>query len=195
MNQKNEPTLDQKLIKLVQTKKPTNVKQLIDLTKSENVFTSEQIITEHILKLVSQGKITLTESSTQTPSKLSEYLKTGSSTWFWITIILATATALTIFTISETSALIIIRNILGVIFILFLPGYSLIRLLFPKKELDTIESTALSIGISLALVPMIGLILYYTPWGIETTPTTLALLTITIIFATAAIVREHLTKT
>jgi len=194
VNQKNNDTLDRTLIKLMQTKKPINVQQLIDLTKSETTFVSEQTIMQHILRLESQGKITLKEPITRTPPKLSAYLKTGEATWYWITIILAIATALTVFTIQENSALIIIRNILGAIFVLFLPGYSLIKLLFPKKELDNIERTALSIGMSLALVPMIGLILNYTPWGIETAPTTLSLLTLTIIFATSSIIREHLTK-
>jgi len=85
--------------------------------------------------------------------------------------------------------------VLGAIFVLFLPGYTFIRALFPEKELDNIERTALSMGMSLALVPITGLILNYTPWGIRTTPVTLSLLALTTIFATAAITREHQTKT
>jgi uncharacterized membrane protein len=49
-------------------------------------------------------------------------------------------------------------------------------------------------GMSLALVPITGLILNYTPWGIRTTPITFSILTLTIIFATAAIIMEHQTK-
>jgi len=75
-----------------------------------------------------------------------------------------------------------------------LPGYSLIKALFPTKEIDNIERTALSIGISLALVPITGLLLNYTPWGIRLTPVTLSLLALTTVFATAAIIREHQTK-
>jgi hypothetical protein len=196
VNQKNKDPLDQTLLRLVQTKNPTSVKQLIDLTKSETMFTSEQTIMEQIIRLQDQGKLKLKEPLTQTPTTLSTYLKTGEATWYWITIILATATALTVFTIQENSyPLIYIRYVLGAIFVLFLPGYSLIKLLFPSKELDNIERTALSIGMSLALVPITGLILNYTPWGIRTTPITLSLLTLTIILATAAIIREHQTKT
>ena len=196
MNQKNKDTLDQKLIKLVQERKPTNVRQLVDLTKLETPFIPEQEIMQHILRLESQGKLKLKEPLIRTSPKLSTYLKTTESTWYWIIIILAIATALTVFTIPENSyPLIYIRYLLGAIFVLFLPGYSLIKLLFPEKELDNIERTALSMGMSLALVPITGLILNYTPWGIRTTPVTLSLLTLTIIFATAAIIREHQTKT
>ena len=69
-----------------------------------------------------------------------------------------------------------------------------IKALFPTKELDNIERTALSVGMSLALVPITGL-LNYTPWGIRVTPVTLSLLALTITFATAAVIREfHLTR-
>ena len=54
------------------------------------------------------------------------------------------------------------RYLLGSLFVLFLPGYTFIKALFPAKQLDSIERTALSIGMSLALVPMIGLLLNYT---------------------------------
>jgi hypothetical protein len=195
VNQKNKDTLDQTLIKLVQEKKPANIQQLVDLTKSETSVIPEEKILQHILRLESQGKITLKEPLTQTPPKLSTYLKTTEATWYWITIFLATTTALTVFIIPENSnPLIYVRYVLGAIFVLFLPGYSIIKALFPGKELDNIERTALSMGISLAIVTLTGLILNYTPWGIRTAPITLTLLTLTIIFATVAIISEHQIK-
>ncbi len=68
-----------------------------------------------------------------------------------------------------------IRLVLGLPFILFIPGYLLIYVLFPKKnkEIDIIERVALSFGLSIAVVPLIGLGLNYTPWGI-TLPSVLA---------------------
>ncbi len=62
---------------------------------------------------------------------------------------------------------IVARVILGLPLVLFFPGYSLILALFPKKhQIDNIERVALSFGLSIAVVPLIGLILNYTPWGI-----------------------------
>jgi uncharacterized membrane protein len=64
---------------------------------------------------------------------------------------------------------------------------------FPvQKEMDTIERAALSIG--LATVPIVGLLLNYSPWGIRLTPITLSLLALTSTFATAALTREHQAK-
>jgi len=57
------------------------------------------------------------------------------------------------------------RIVLGIPFLLFLPGYVLMTALYPKKEgPDAIERVALSFGLSIALVPLIGLILNYTLW-------------------------------
>lgn len=61
----------------------------------------------------------------------------------------------------------VLRIILGLPFLLFFPGYSLIIALFPKKDqIGGIERVALSFGLSIAIVPLIGLILNYTPLGI-----------------------------
>lgn len=73
------------------------------------------------------------------------------------------------------------RIILGLIFILFLPGYALIAALFPSREsIDWIERIALSFGLSIAVTPLIGLLLNYTPWGIRLEPivTSLAIFTL-----------------
>ncbi len=62
------------------------------------------------------------------------------------------------------------RTILGLPFILFFPGYVLISFLFPEKEpLDHIERIALSFGLSIAITPLIGLLLNYV-WEISLTP-------------------------
>lgn len=69
-----------------------------------------------------------------------------------------------------------IRVVLGLPFVLFFPGYTLIAALYPRRDdLDGIERLALSFGLSLAVVPLIGLILNYTPWGIRLTPIVVSL--------------------
>lgn len=69
-----------------------------------------------------------------------------------------------------------LRIILGLPFILFFPGYTLIAALFPKRtQIDAIERVALSFGLSIAVVPLIGLILNYTPWGIRLYPILISL--------------------
>src|SRR5712692_10898639 len=63
-----------------------------------------------------------------------------------------------------------VRVVLGLPLVLFFPGYVLIAALYPRRnDLDGIERVALSLGLSLAVVPLIGLVLKYTPWGIRLT--------------------------
>jgi uncharacterized membrane protein len=63
------------------------------------------------------------------------------------------------------------RKILGLIFVLFLPGYAATAALFPENDqIDGIERVALTFGLSIAIVPLIGLALNFTPWGIRLDP-------------------------
>jgi uncharacterized membrane protein len=117
-----------------------------------------------------------------------------------------------VFTVPEDAfPLVYVRYVLGAIYVLWLPGYAFIKALFPQdlpfgratarspgtseKDLDSIERIALSLGMSIALVPIVGLLLNYTPWGIQLTPIILSLTALTTIFATAAIAREYETRT
>ena len=62
----------------------------------------------------------------------------------------------------------ILRIILGFPFVLFFPGYALMAALYVRKAgMGGIERIALTLGLSIAVVALIGLILNYTPWGIR----------------------------
>ena len=73
-----------------------------------------------------------------------------------------------------------VRIILGLPFLLFIPGYLLSFVLFPLRKtntgIDAIERMALSFALSLAIVPIIGLGLNYTSWGLQLVPILLSLL-------------------
>ena len=84
-----------------------------------------------------------------------------------------------------------VRVLLGLLLVLFLPGYSLVAALFPRKDdLDGIERIALSFGLSIAVVPLIGLALNYTPLGIRLVPVLLGLSLFTVLLAVVAGVRR-----
>jgi uncharacterized membrane protein len=78
---------------------------------------------------------------------------------------------------------------------IFLPGYSLIKTLYPTREIDEIERIGLSIGSSIAMVPLVGFLLNFTPWGIRLEPLTLGILLLTVILSTMGLLREHQEKT
>jgi len=197
-----EDELNQTIIRVTQEKKPTSVEQLVNLLK-EQTGVPEQKIMNQIIMLQSQGKITLKEPTMPQPQTLLLYLKTKETCWYWITLTVAVATSVVALIVPEgAQPLVYVRYFLGTIFVLWLPGYCFTRALFPvtpqleqaSKSLDQIERTALSLGMSLALVPLVGLLLNYTPWGIRLAPIVLSLLLLTVIFASAAVIREYKAK-
>ena len=91
-----------------------------------------------------------------------------------VTLVWLAASILTIYLpfLNETP----IKAILIVPGILFFPGYCLIAALFPKNDdISTSERIALSIGLSVTVVPLIGLALNYTPFGIRLDPFVISL--------------------
>jgi uncharacterized membrane protein len=90
-----------------------------------------------------------------------------------------------------------LRIILSIPIIIFIPGFLLVSILFPakttEKGIDTIERIALSLGISIAIVPLMGMALNYSPWGIELQPIILSLEAFILIMGSIAIIRWYRT--
>ncbi len=196
---KNElENVERYILTIIEKEKPETVEELAQYVKEKFGLSKDEAI-RYVLSLESRGLIKLEEKPTRATQTLLSYLSSAKSLWYWITLTLTIATTIVVFAIPERAyPLAYIRHVLGLVFVLWLPGYSFIRALFPtrlpiktgKKELDSIERVALSIGMSLAIVPLVGLLLNYTPWGITITPITLSLMALTIIFSTTAIIRE-----
>jgi hypothetical protein len=130
-------------------------------------------------------------SEPKPPSNLMGYILSLRSLWFWTITALVALTTFTVF-YAVAPPLIYMRYVLGSIFVLYLPGSMLIEALYPRGEdLESLERLALSIGLSLAVVPLIGLILNYTPWGIRLTPIVTSLATFTETMTVLALVRKY----
>jgi uncharacterized membrane protein len=101
--------------------------------------------------------------------------------------VLSTALILVVFFLPDSP----LRIVLGIPFVLFFPGYTLISTLFPHREsLEGVERLALSIGLSLAVVPLFGLALNYTPLGIRLYPILLSLFLFTILMSITSFYRR-----
>jgi len=195
----NERT--QIVLRVINEQNPQTVKQLVAILKDDLDLEEDKIL-DLVLKLQAEGKIRLTNKSLKSRDVIS-YLRAGESFWYWIVIAAEMLTTIMVFAISELSyPWFYVRNFLGVLFVLFLPGYAFTRVFFPLNMtnksstivLKRIWRIALSIGMSLALVPLIGLFLYYSPLGLDLTTIMLALFAITLIFASVALAREYQLK-
>ncbi|SAI88600.1 hypothetical protein MBBA_1748 [Methanoculleus bourgensis] len=86
-----------------------------------------------------------------------------------------------------------LRILFGLAMVLFIPGYALIAAFFPARgDLDGIERVALSFGLSIAVTPLIGLALNYTPWGIRLDPILVSLTLFSLAMAAVAWYRRLL---
>jgi hypothetical protein len=189
--------LNKEILGIITEQNPKSVKQLISIIK-DKVDLEEKEIINAILKLESKGKINFSKD----PKALSftSYMKNIKSVWYWTILIFEVITIILVFTIPENFyPWFYFRNIFGLIFVLILPGYVFVKAIFPIKilnvrvasQFEKIERLALSLGMSLALVSIIGLLLYYSPWGVEITPLVFGLLMFTLIFSSIALIREY----
>ena len=195
MSELTSDEISQKILEIVKIEQPETVLNLVELANHKLGIDKDTIL-KYVIELENQGRLRLSQQPGSIPTEFNAYLFSSHATWFWIIIALSLSTTISVFTIPENAApYIYIRYILGSVFVLLLPGYSLIKTFFPTREIDNIERTALSIGMSLAIVPMVGLLLNYTPWGIRLTPVTLSLLSLTTILTITGLQREYTQKT
>ena len=189
---KVEIPLKEFLIQRIVAQYPRTIRELFEIVKEKRPATSEQSFIQAVKELRDTGVLGLELPIPEVRSYRS-YLKLfDKNAWFYLVLVTACATLLSIYVLPSIYPLVIIRWILGSIFVLFLPGYVTVQALFPEgKELDSIERVALTIGLSLALTPLIGLVLNYTPWGIRLNPIVTALTLFTIGLAMIGTVRRY----
>jgi hypothetical protein len=173
---------------LSSTKSPILIDELLKMVSEQSGKPPEAVARE-LYSLVELGKVQLIEPDT--PQGLFDYLKRPYGAWFSAIILFVVLTLCSIFLIPQYPPYIYIRYISGALFVLYLPGYALIEALYSKAdELDQLERLALSIGLSLALVPLVGLVLNYTPWGIRLVPILISLIALTVALSVVAAHRK-----
>jgi hypothetical protein len=188
----SEPSLSETIEETVKSQHPQTVKQLATaLMANEAIEETDLVVT---LKQVAHNGTLVLEPPSYDIETLLDYLFTFTlSGWLWVSFLTIVLSLLAVTLIPDLFPLNVVRWVLGSIFVLYLPGFSLIQLLFPKgKEIDSLERFALSIGLSLALVPLIGLVLNFTPWGIRFAPIVASLGTFTTVALSAAATRKYL---
>ncbi len=191
----NETIIHDKILEYIQRSHPNTVEEIIRKLV-DDLDISRDIALQYITNLEKEGKLILSPELKEIPEDFKDYIRSNHATWYWLTLLLIIVTTIIVFTVPERAyPLSYIRYILGIIFMIFLPGYSLIKTLYPTREIDEIERIGLSIGSSIAMVPLVGFLLNFTPWGIRLEPLTLGILLLTVILSTMGLLREHQEKT
>jgi len=185
-------SLDEQALRYIETKGAAGVQELYDALSTRNASLAKPEVVDLVQRLAQQDKINLEDIPPATKSLL-EYLELWErNVWLYAVLAVSFATVLVIYAVPPDFPYVALRWVLGSVFVLFIPGYVAVEALFPKgRDLDSIERFALSVGLSLALVPLVGLLLNYTPWGIRLAPIVISLVILTVGLAVIAFSRRY----
>jgi len=145
---------------------------------------------KNVFEDVRSGKIRVVDPNP--PKTYVEYLaRADYSLWLWTLLLLVAMTVSSVYLSTVLYPVLYLRYVLGSVLVLFAVGYSTVEALYPEeRSLTSLERLALSIGLSLAVVPLVGLILNYTPWGIRLEPVLVSLSLYTSLLALVAAYRK-----
>lgn len=185
-------SLDDQALNYLRKNGTTAVPALLDALRAKNSSLTDTEVTDMVWRLTERDQVEVEDVPPQVRS-LREYLGLWErNVWFYASVAASLITVLAIYTLPTELPLVAVRWVLGSVFVLFLPGYVTVEALFPKfRELDGVERFALGIGLSLALVPLVGLLLNYTPWGIRLTPLVISLTILTLGLAGVGVGRQY----
>ena len=162
-------------------------KELLNELRAKGYSVRE--IVKAVERLEEKGLVYLEDTA---PNSVRDFLLSPRTMGFWLTTAVVALTLLAIGLNISSQPEVVLRYVFGSLFVLFIPGYALIQLLYYRREdLSDLERLALSLGLSLALVPLVGLILNYTPFGIRLIPVALSLALLSMTLITLAIIRRY----
>ena len=187
-----EIPLNEFIIQRIKAENPRTVRDLFEIVGKKRPTLAEEDFIQSIKELKESGTLKLELPTPKADSYLAYLAIRDENTWFHLVVLAALTTILTIYILPSTYPIVVFRWILGSIFVLFLPGYVTVQALFSgRRELDDIERFALSVGLSLAITPLMGLLLNYTPWGIRLDPIVLSLSIFTLDMAIIGTIRRY----
>ncbi|MBY8999973.1 MAG: DUF1616 domain-containing protein [Candidatus Heimdallarchaeota archaeon] len=174
MNSDNVLEIKKIIQKIVNEEKPKTVKQLINKTaiitgndEQEIYFAIQELEKNKIIRL---GSPTLLR---ELPTTVNEYLFRNRyfSIEFWIIIFLICAFFPVGMLIPADSSFQFLRVIIGVLFGLFIPGWTITNLVFPKlyEKIDQLERVLIAVGMNIGIIIFSGLILNEI-WLIDSVP-------------------------
>jgi len=184
-------SIEQKILEINWSESPGTIEELLVLIVDQLNISREEGL-KIVDGLISKGELSLIVER-EISSDFFGYLLSNKAVWFRISVLFSVLTLLSVFLIGETNfPYTYIRNLFGSIFVIMLPGYSLVKIFYPLKEISLSIRVILSVGLSITLVSILGLVLNYTPWGISLYPLIISLFLLVIVFSIIGAQREHI---
>ncbi len=177
MNKTDSLAIEKVVQKILQEEKPKTVKKLIERTvelTSKDKYEVFLVVQE--LERTKRIHLGSPKIIRKLPETILEYfIKVNYfSVEFWTIFLLTAMFFPIIILIPEESSFLFLRVIFGFLFILFIPGWSITNLFFPKlyEVIDQFERFLIAIGVNVGIAIFSGLILNQV-WIINSTPFTI----------------------
>ncbi|MGH9992541.1 MAG: DUF1616 domain-containing protein [Nitrososphaera sp.] len=143
-----------------------------------------------VRRLEVTGSINLSEEKPAV-SFLSDLTHVGTNARFWVAVAASAAILIAIYVLPQGEPWVATRWIAGAIFLFVIPGYTLTNLFIPRNRLSIIERVAISVGLSLATVVLIGIILSYSPAGVRIEPIVISIALFNVVIALLAAGKDY----
>ncbi|MGI0029789.1 MAG: DUF1616 domain-containing protein [Nitrososphaera sp.] len=143
-----------------------------------------------VRRLEVTGSINLSEEKPAV-SFLSDLTHVGTNARFWVAVAASAAILIAIYVLPQGEPWVATRWIAGAIFLFVIPGYTITNLFIPRNRLSTIERVAISVGLSLATVVLIGIILSYSPVGVRIEPIVISIALFNVVIALLAAEKDY----
>jgi len=189
-------TVRQLVLEVLHTHRFGTVREVVNALEATGV--PQKVTLSMIRDLAREGKVILhppgaSRETVMAPvGSLSQYLASTLAFDLWVTLLLWGVGLATTFLIpSSMFPLVIVRWVFSGLLLVFVPGFALVRLLFPfDRFIDRWERIALSLGLSIALSVLVAFGLNFTPWGITPLSVATGLSIISIALITGATYRR-----
>ena len=160
---------------------------IVDSVSKKTGVNTDQVV-QRLMNAVEAKEIRLIESRSY--KSLASYSFSPYSVWFWASLTTTVVSMISVFI--DFGVSIYLRYVFGASLLLFLPGHSLVQALYPRIEsIGPLTRFVLSVGLSLAINPMIGLALSYSVIGFRLIPIVFSLGGLTISLLILALVRRY----
>jgi hypothetical protein len=184
--------LQAKILVFMHTFKFKNVQELVDALKGSNYSLTLKEIEEAVLELERLGKIKLREPPAQ--GSFFDFILGSFYTAlpFWLSLMAISISLLAFYVLPDIQPFLTIRLIAGSLTVLLMPGYGLVGLILPSKQMSLFERIGLSIMLSLAIVAILWITLDQLHLGAEINSVVLSTSIVGVLLITASTYQKFL---
>ena len=137
---------------------PRTIQDLIQRIEDAGIASTSDAIIEAVHELQLEGEVGI-YSETRAESFISYLSDFHRVWWFYGCVSVSLIVPLLVVYSNTTIVLALLRGILGIALLGYLPGYATVKALFPRDRLSSLEYALLSIFLSVAVSIAIGVIL------------------------------------